>query len=259
MEIGKSSPNDSVGRATRYFKYAIGEIILVVIGILIALSINNWNEGRKDRLEEQKILRQLKNEYEKNLAQLDEKIYMRNQMTHASNSLLKFIDKEQVFPDDSLTYYMFRLTQEPTFDPIKNDLVVSGKLRMIQNDSLTAMLSNWTTEVYQVQEIEVSWQNIRYDYVLPIFMNKNFARNGVSFLLKNGYTPDHALDKTVSLTYDIKKTDVDIAALVDNNAQDIQNVASTCILYNKLINGASYTLRNRIEKILELIDSEIKD
>ena len=34
----------------KYFKYAIGEIILVVIGILIALQINNWNEGIKDRI-----------------------------------------------------------------------------------------------------------------------------------------------------------------------------------------------------------------
>ncbi len=36
------------GKTTRYFKYAIGEIVLVVIGILIALSINNWNENRKE-------------------------------------------------------------------------------------------------------------------------------------------------------------------------------------------------------------------
>jgi hypothetical protein len=33
------------GKTTKYFKYAIGEIILVVIGILIALQINNWNEN----------------------------------------------------------------------------------------------------------------------------------------------------------------------------------------------------------------------
>ena len=38
--------------ARKYFKYAIGEIILVVIGILIALQINNWNEWRKDRIME---------------------------------------------------------------------------------------------------------------------------------------------------------------------------------------------------------------
>lgn len=39
----------SKGKTTKYFKYAIGEIILVVIGILIALQINNWNEERKEK------------------------------------------------------------------------------------------------------------------------------------------------------------------------------------------------------------------
>jgi hypothetical protein len=48
--------------AGRYFKYAIGEIILVVIGILIALQINNWNELRKIKVSEQDILTNLKSE-----------------------------------------------------------------------------------------------------------------------------------------------------------------------------------------------------
>ena len=42
-----------------YFKYAIGEIVLVFIGILIALSINNWNENRKNSIEENEILSSL--------------------------------------------------------------------------------------------------------------------------------------------------------------------------------------------------------
>ena len=43
----------------KYLRYAIGEIVLVVIGILIALQINNWNEGRKDRVLEKKLLENL--------------------------------------------------------------------------------------------------------------------------------------------------------------------------------------------------------
>ena len=43
----------------KYFKYAIGEIILVVIGILIALQINNWNEGRKAKNNEAVLVKQL--------------------------------------------------------------------------------------------------------------------------------------------------------------------------------------------------------
>jgi hypothetical protein len=57
-------PADKAGNKTRkpawpvgrYFKYAIGEIVLVVIGILLALSINNWNEDRKDKILEQNYL-----------------------------------------------------------------------------------------------------------------------------------------------------------------------------------------------------------
>ncbi len=43
------------GKTSKYLKYAIGEIILVVIGILIALSINNWNESRKEAIQETAI------------------------------------------------------------------------------------------------------------------------------------------------------------------------------------------------------------
>ena len=49
-------------KTIKYFKYAIGEIILVVIGILIALSINNWNENRKNNNELSKILIFVKND-----------------------------------------------------------------------------------------------------------------------------------------------------------------------------------------------------
>ena len=47
-------------RAGRYFKYALGEILLVVIGILIALQINNWNENRKDINKSRAILGEFK-------------------------------------------------------------------------------------------------------------------------------------------------------------------------------------------------------
>ena len=44
------------GKTGKYFKYAIGEIVLVVIGILIALSINNWNEDRKAKNKKKHLL-----------------------------------------------------------------------------------------------------------------------------------------------------------------------------------------------------------
>ena len=46
----------SQNRVTRYLVYAFGEILLVVIGILIALQVNNWNEGRKEKARERELL-----------------------------------------------------------------------------------------------------------------------------------------------------------------------------------------------------------
>ena len=54
----------SAGKTGKYMKYAIGEIVLVVIGILIALSINNWNEERKNEKELIEFLKSLKQELE---------------------------------------------------------------------------------------------------------------------------------------------------------------------------------------------------
>ena len=60
----------SEGKTGKYLKYAFGEIILVVFGILIALQINNWNEERKDRIKEQVILKQLQEDYQANLSRI---------------------------------------------------------------------------------------------------------------------------------------------------------------------------------------------
>ncbi|MEM6517594.1 MAG: DUF6090 family protein, partial [Bacteroidota bacterium] len=56
-------------KISKYFKYAIGEIILVVIGILIALQINNWNISKQDAIFERKILFDLKKSIENDLKQ----------------------------------------------------------------------------------------------------------------------------------------------------------------------------------------------
>ena len=61
----------SKGKTGKYLKYAIGEIVLVVIGILIALSINNWNEDRKDQYQELKYLIGIKTDLEVDLVRIE--------------------------------------------------------------------------------------------------------------------------------------------------------------------------------------------
>jgi len=61
-------------RTSKYLLYAIGEIILVVIGILIALQINNWNIETQNKKQERQILAQLLIEHTSNLEQINQKI-----------------------------------------------------------------------------------------------------------------------------------------------------------------------------------------
>ena len=55
----------------KYSRYAIGEIVLVVIGILIALQINNWNEDRKDKKLELQLLKSFERSLDKDLSDMD--------------------------------------------------------------------------------------------------------------------------------------------------------------------------------------------
>lgn len=58
------------GKTANYLKYAIGEIVLVVIGILIALSINNWNQERIQNSKSQELLRGIRKDLDKDITTL---------------------------------------------------------------------------------------------------------------------------------------------------------------------------------------------
>ena len=61
----------SEGKTGKYLKYAIGEILLVVIGILIALSINNWNQDRKNRVLEKYYLQRIIEDLEADIDEIN--------------------------------------------------------------------------------------------------------------------------------------------------------------------------------------------
>ncbi|HSM64529.1 MAG TPA: DUF6090 family protein, partial [Gillisia sp.] len=141
-------------KTAKYLKYAIGEIVLVVIGILIALSINNWNENRKERIEERALLTQLQSEFESNYQQLSEKITIRNNMISASLKLLEYIDYPEKRNVDSINSHLAQTLLVPTFDPIVNDIMSSGRIQLLKNNRLKELLSLWTSEIVQVTEEE---------------------------------------------------------------------------------------------------------
>ena len=84
----------------KYFKYAIGEVILVVIGILIALQINNWNENRKYNKNNTLMLQQLLEENEANYIELKDNKEYRDSLETKLNRLVTFIKEKDIVKND---------------------------------------------------------------------------------------------------------------------------------------------------------------
>ncbi len=98
------------GSTRKYLFYATGEIALVVIGILIALQINNWNEWRKDRKLEIEILKDLKLNLESNVSLIAGRVEYFTTGLQACNIVLNVIDNR--FPShDSLGIHYSRATR----------------------------------------------------------------------------------------------------------------------------------------------------
>ena len=83
----------------KYLLYAIGEIVLVVIGILIALQINNWNENRKLQTTKQNYFKQLLVDLE-----IDKK-YAKSFIGNLDSSITKFDNYNEIFKESDLPFY----------------------------------------------------------------------------------------------------------------------------------------------------------
>jgi len=121
----------------KYLKYAVGEIVLVVIGILIALSINNWNENKKLVNKEVKILKEIKYELEGSLNDLTDDIedHQRNlNSTRIIRNTMLFNEKY----NDSLNEHFLLIVDHETFTAKQSafESLQSIGLEIISNDSI---------------------------------------------------------------------------------------------------------------------------
>ena len=104
----------SKGKTKTYLKYAIGEIALVVIGILIALQINNWNTRDKQSHTELKILEAMKENLNSDIIDMEENIKIYSRARKSTGEILQVLN----FPGyetDSLNLYLGHLGDYATF------------------------------------------------------------------------------------------------------------------------------------------------
>ena len=164
----------------KYFKYAIGEIILVVIGILIALSINNWNENRIKDNKETAILANIHKEFIANKIQL-KTIIKAHKKEHSS--LAKIINhfpitsKPEPIVLDSLSRYIWGSYSGYTFDPSQtsiNALISTSSFDIISNSDLRNLLISWNDLVKDYQDEELANRDFIKNHY-EIYISKHFA------------------------------------------------------------------------------------
>ncbi len=134
---------------SKYLIYAIGEIILVVIGILIALSINNWNENKKVEKVEQVILNDLKAEMESNIEALDGLTnWHRKLLADAKiiENIQSNFDRRKSFTLDSIIGLTASLPGHYFYPKkgILNSILSSGQINSIKNRKLKNFLGSLT-------------------------------------------------------------------------------------------------------------------
>ena len=155
----------------KYFKYAIGEILLVVIGILIALQINNWNEGRKRAAEERLLLSNLKLSFERKLDELESKNIGRQRNIEGIDFLLRKISNRESVSHDSVYNYIsdlwiwFAVNEE--FSVI-DMLFSSGKINTISNDMLKSKLIEWPDKMEEMLEEQRVVQSLVVNKISPV-------------------------------------------------------------------------------------------
>jgi hypothetical protein len=149
-KIRKKMADDN--QPLKYARYAIGEIVLVVIGILIALQINNWNQNRLERIEEIDILESMHADFVQTKNRADETIKKESRVVDYCGKMMSLmIDKPEKIDHDSIADYLFSgalayWRVEPvngTYDA----LIGSGKTGVIQNQDLSRLLAEFSTEL----------------------------------------------------------------------------------------------------------------
>lgn len=144
------------GKTTSYLKYAIGEIILVMIGILLALQVNDWNQSRLNRIEEKNILAKLHDEFLDNKSELAKSISIYKGAMNANLALMNLIGIDSIELKkhnlDSLLYQSLPSLQIVLSDNTIKNIVQTGKLDIIKNPEVIQLINQWEAQTILLKE-----------------------------------------------------------------------------------------------------------
>jgi hypothetical protein len=183
----------SEGKTGKYLKYAIGEIILVVIGILIALQLNNLNENKRNDVFEKEILSQIQENLKSDKLVLKQ---IELNFMKAIASSKKILDAEESQKtEDSIKIWLGAIIQFDRFQPLTNayEVLKSNGLDRISNKQLRFLLGKYYDDeslrmIKSTNDIELAfndhWLPILFEEAVEFEFKKSVELKDYSVLLK---------------------------------------------------------------------------
>lgn len=235
----------------KYFKYAIGEILLVVIGILIALAINDFYQNRINRNEEISLLKSIKEDFSETKKRAKTTISLQARVVEYCSKLETLMyEKNNNVNIDSIGNYLFRGALsywriEPvngTYDAI----ISSGKIGILQNKKLKRLLAELSTE------IKYGFEDESYSLELTALLTEKSSEYAY-FLLPIDLQKTKYSNRLVN--YDEKKKALS-QHLKNNSFLGILN--SKKVMENNRLEYQKNILKS-VENIITLIESELEN
>jgi len=220
----------------KYFKYAIGEIILVMVGILLALQVNNWNEGRKMKIQETKLLVKIRSALSSDLENQFNFHIERTQLgINSLELILTQINEKKQYNETIIEHFGIlsvaaKIIWTPQLTAFKQ--LESRGMAVIRNDQLLEEILNIYTLDYP--QIDLTFDNYKrniYEYGRPIMRRK--------------FVDDHP--NFVPVNYEELLNNVEfrntVSVLLGNNETTLEQLIKT---------------KGNVEHVIDLIDKELK-
>lgn len=226
------------GNLKRYLIYAIGEILLVMIGILLALQVNNWNQKRVNNKKEIKALTDLSKEFKLNKERIKIKQDSRISIVPELDNYIQLVSAGKAdynsFKDFHSNQFMFGMTN--LSNGVIDALISSGDISLISNDSLKYFLADWKNQAENLYENEeILWQS------------------GLAYIASSSNKIPHPSHNWSD--WNQKKLELAFKDIVSNTAyrNNLTGFEGT----NKIVIGECNAILSILEKVLAFLDDEI--
>ncbi|MCW5516479.1 DUF6090 family protein [Muriicola sp. Z0-33] len=199
---------------SKYLLYAVGEILLVVIGILIALQVNNWNQEKQEHIDELKFLSRLREDIMVDNAYYNRRIYDASLFIEWSDEFLYCLfEKQQSLAEAESIWKLFQYFDSSEMMTIQNstfsEMLYAGKLELITNPELKSLLLDYyrkseeaAKHVAEFNEYTVDVLNIMVDKAPNIYiMNTYLEKTNYGIEEEFGYLNDPTSDAFKAITY----------------------------------------------------------